>query len=215
MKAPPAAGRTSPAETQRRIVESARAALARDGYGELSMRTVAQRAGITPGAIYRHFRDRDELVDRVVADSFIAYELELTRAIAAHPVGSVARIVAAGRRYIQYAQEHPEAFRVLFSPFRDRPRRLAELPGQGGFKLLRECVAEAMESGELRKGDADLVTFFLWSRVHGIVMLLLACDFAGEKLAAEKAFTAEVAFDATRMLAFEGIAPTAGAKRQR
>jgi acyl-CoA synthetase (AMP-forming)/AMP-acid ligase II len=103
----------------------------------------------------------------------------------------------------------------LFSPFRERPRRLTELPGHGGFKLLRECVLEAMESGELRKADPDMVTFFLWSRVHGIVMLLLACDFTGEKLAAENAFTAEAAFDATRVLAFEGIAPTASAKRPR
>jgi AcrR family transcriptional regulator len=190
-------------------MESARAALANGSYGALSLRAVAQKAGITPGAIYRHFRDRAELIDQVVSESLAAYELELTRAIAAHPVGSVARLVAMGRRYMEFAHEHPEEFKVLFSPFRSHPRRLAELPGRGGFDLLRQCVVEAMKSGELSDGDPDLVAFFLWSRVHGILMLLLACDFSGETLASKKAFTAELAFEQTRALAFHGVAPAA------
>ena len=205
--------RTGAATTHRNIIESARAALADGAYGDLSVRAVAERAGITAGAIYRHFRDREELVDHVVAESLATYELELTRAIASEPVGSVARVVAMGRKYVEFAQQHPEEFKILFSPFRSRRRRLSELPGRGGFDLLRQCVREAMESGELRAGDADLAAFFFWSRVHGIVMLLLACDFSGETLASKADFTPEVAFELTRALAFEGVAPAVARKK--
>jgi hypothetical protein len=75
--------------------------------------------------------------------------------------------------------------------------------------------ARGDESGELRAGDADLAAFFFWSRVHGIVMLLLACDFSGETLASKADFTPEVAFELTRALAFEGVAPAGRAEEER
>ena len=34
-----------------------------------------------------------------------------------------------------------------------------------------------MEAGQIRRDDPDLTAFFLWSRVHGIVTLMMACDF--------------------------------------
>jgi hypothetical protein len=111
-----------------------------------------------------------------------------------------------GRKYMEFARTHPEEFKVLFSP-RSEPRKVSELPGRGGLDLLRQCVAEAMATGEMRPDDPDLTAFFLWSRVHGIVMLLLACDFSEEVVAGTEPFTPEVAFAATRGLALRGVGP--------
>lgn len=201
--------RTGTAETYRSIVAAARSVLAESGNGDFSMRAVAKRAGVTAGAIYRHFRNREELIDHVVAESLATYELELTQAIASEPVGSFARVVAMGRKYIEFSRAHPEEFKVLFSPTRKRPRRLSELPGRAGFDVLRRCVADAMASGEMRGGDPELTAFFLWSRVHGIVLLLLACDFSEELIAAVEPLTPELAFSMTRSLALHGVAPAA------
>ena len=206
--------RTGSASTHRRILDSGRAVLAQSGYNDFSIRDVAARAGITPGAIYRHFRDREELIDRVVAESLATYELELTRAIASEPVGSFARVVAMGMKYIEFAREHPEEFKVLFSPLRGQPRKISELPGRGGFDILRQCVAEAIASGKLRDEDPDRVAFFLWSRVHGIVMLLLACDFSEEAIAGERVFTPELAFTMTRSLTLHGVGAPEKSRRK-
>ncbi|MBE7188956.1 TetR/AcrR family transcriptional regulator [Jatrophihabitans endophyticus] len=47
-------------ENRARIVETARQALAEDG--EVSMNQIAQRAGVGPGTLYRHYPSREALV---------------------------------------------------------------------------------------------------------------------------------------------------------
>jgi AcrR family transcriptional regulator len=168
------------------------------------MRAVAEGAGVTPGAIYRHFRGKDALIDRIVRDAFERFELSLLKAIAPHPVGSFERIVAMGEAYIRFAQKHEEEFKVLFSPFLRKPRRVDELPGQGGYRILRQCIEEAMASGQIRSADPDLAAFYLYSRVLGIIMLMLAIDFRDE-IQGEEELTALYLFEATRIFVAEGL----------
>ena len=130
------------------------------------------------GAIYKHFRDKDALVDHVVGISFLAFERSLLDAIAPLPPGSFTRLAALGEAYIRFATEHPEEFKVLFMPLSGGRKKLSEVPGEGGYRVLRYCVVEAIEAGAIEASDPDLVSFYLWSRVHGIVMLLLACDLS-------------------------------------
>jgi AcrR family transcriptional regulator len=137
---------------------------------------VAEGSGITAAAIYKHFRDKDALVEHLVGLSFQNYERSLLEAIAPLPVGSFARIVAMGEAYIRFAAEHEEEFKILFMPLRGGRKKLSDVPGQGGYAILRQCVVEAIDAGAIHSDNPDLVAFYLWSRVHGIVMLLLACD---------------------------------------
>jgi AcrR family transcriptional regulator len=187
------------------IVEAARTLMATQGYEAMSMREVADGAGITPAAIYRHFPNKDALVDFVVNDTLREFELHLLRAIAPLPVGSYERLLALGSAYIRVATEHEALFRILFTRIRNRPRKLADFPGQWGYQVLRQCVVDAIEAGILRDMDPDLAAFFFWSRVHGIVMLLLACDFS-ETLPAEIGdLTPENLFAATRDFVVSGL----------
>jgi len=166
--------------TRDQILTAARDLLGEGGAAACSMRAVAGRAGLTPGAIYRHFADKDALIDEVVASTFSRFERFLIDAIVSLPVGSFARLAALGDAYIQFAQEYVEEFKILFNPLVTGRKTIRELPGQGGYAVLHRCVVEAMDAGTLRTADPDLLAFFLWSRVHGIVMLLLSCDFTDE-----------------------------------
>jgi AcrR family transcriptional regulator len=187
------------------IVDATRALLASRGYDALSMREVATGARITPAAIYRHFPNKDALVDFVVNDTLREFELHLLRAIAPLPVGSYERLLALGSAYIRVATEHEAQFRVLFTRIRDRPRKLAEFPGQWGYQVLRQCVVDAIDAGVLRDMDPDVASFFFWSRVHGIVMLLMACDFSETMPAEIGDLTAENLFAATRDFVVSGL----------
>jgi len=204
----PAPTRTKPAvagTTIHTIVEATRALLASKGYEALSMRDVAAQAGITAAAIYRHFPNKDALVDFVVNDTLREFELQLLRAIAPLPVGSFERLAALGSGYIRIATEHREQFKTLFMRIRHQSRKLADFPGQCGYRVLRQCVVEAMEAGAVGEADPDLVAFFLWSRVHGIVMLLLACDFSDTLPANIGELTPENLFTLTRDFVVGGL----------
>jgi AcrR family transcriptional regulator len=57
---------SAPATTRDRIVSSAMHLFATLGFANTSMPAIAKRSGITPGAIYRHFESKAELLMAVV-----------------------------------------------------------------------------------------------------------------------------------------------------
>jgi len=51
----------SSAETKKKILESAKKEFLDKGFINASLRTIASNAGLTTGAMYRHFKDKDAL----------------------------------------------------------------------------------------------------------------------------------------------------------
>ncbi len=177
---PPGALRSTPerpvSETETAILEAARDLLASGGIGAVSMRAVASRVGLSATALYHYFDNKEALVDRVVQHGFQRSEEYLRRAIEALPHGSLERVTALGEAYIQFALRNRQYFKIIFAILPDAPRAIDDVPGQGGYAVLRESVVEAMESGAIRKADPDVVVLYLWSVVHGLVTIFMACD---------------------------------------
>jgi AcrR family transcriptional regulator len=164
--------------TRERIVKAAQLLMATRGSEACTTRAVAAAAHVTAGAIYRHFASRDDLIAYVVGLAVQRFELHLFEAIVSLPVGSFARIGALGNAYLQFAHEHEQEFRVLFLPVGRRRRQQGDVFGKAAYPILRRCIAEAMESGQIRNADPDVVALYVWTRVHGIVTLFMACDVA-------------------------------------
>jgi AcrR family transcriptional regulator len=57
--------------TRQRLIEAAARLFARQGYEQTSVRDLGQELGMTTGAIYRHFRNKAELLAAAVADSIM------------------------------------------------------------------------------------------------------------------------------------------------
>jgi AcrR family transcriptional regulator len=174
------------AEVEGSIIEAARDLMAEGGLDRLSMRHVAERVGLSATALYHYFENKEALVRRVVEDAFRRFGSYLAAAAERHPEGSVERLYALGEAYLRFAVENETYFRVLFSLQHPDPRTLEDLPHGGGFNLLRESVAQAMEAGNIRAADPDLVSLYLWSVAHGIITIALACrldECAGESVA--------------------------------
>lgn len=163
-------------ETEAAILAAARDLLAEGGLVALSMRAVAARVGTTPTAIYHYFQSKEDLVGQVVTRGFQQSEAHLWRAIEPYPVGSIERLAVLGEGYIRFALEHQPYFKVIFGIRTDQPRKLDDVPGRGGYGVLRHCVIDAMEAGTIRKADPDIVVLYLWSIVHGLVTISMACD---------------------------------------
>jgi AcrR family transcriptional regulator len=71
-----------PEPTEERILVAAEQCMARLGVSRLSMTDVATQAGVSRGAVYLHFADRDTLIDAVLtrtAERFVAGSAEVVR----------------------------------------------------------------------------------------------------------------------------------------
>ena len=202
-------------ETEAAIIEAARDLLADGGLPAVSMRAVGQRVGVSATTIYNYFENKESLVERIVALGFQRFESYLARAIEEQPVGSMDRVAAIGSAYARFAVENVQYFRIIFTIQPRTPRDLDELPGRGGYDLLRQCVLEAIESGAMRATDPDVVVLYLWSVVHGLVTIFLACS--PEPLLEEMGIDASdpgqaviPMFEAFRELVADGLAGPGG-----
>src|SRR5690242_4413700 len=63
---PPDSPESRRALTRERVVAEALTVISTDGAAALSMRALAARLGVVPGAIYRHVRSKEQLLDLVV-----------------------------------------------------------------------------------------------------------------------------------------------------
>jgi AcrR family transcriptional regulator len=169
-------GKERSGETETAILEAARDLLAEGGLDAVSMRAVASKVGLSATAIYHWFQNKEDLVDRVVLHGFRRSEAYMWKAIEDLPPGSMDRVAALGEAYIRFALENREYFKIIFAIQTPAPRHIDDVPGQGGYRVLRQCVVEAMEAGNIRRMEPDLVVLFLWSVVHGLVTIFMACD---------------------------------------
>jgi AcrR family transcriptional regulator len=142
----------------------------------VSIRAIAEAAGVTPPSIYLHFADKTQLLTAVCAARFAEFDRYLEEA-AGGVDDPLDALWARGRAYVRFGLDNPEHYRILFMtrPLAGAvPGEVADLPGLTAFGHLVDAVARCMDSGALAPGDAFLVATGLWTAVHGLTSLLIA-----------------------------------------
>src|SRR6202142_2999043 len=97
------------------LIETAVKTIAQHGIDALSLRELAARAGVSPGAPYHHFSNRSELLASIAEEGFTRLEAELIAARDAAPDDASARLEEPGRAYLTIAVSSLGFFRVMFS----------------------------------------------------------------------------------------------------
>ena len=104
-------------ETQRRILEAARAEFLRDGYEAASVNRIIQAAGIHKGSLYYYFEDKADLFVKVIE----AAQEEMLRSVADLDVAHVMKappqdfwgyMESASLQKLTFAIHHPELTRI-------------------------------------------------------------------------------------------------------
>jgi AcrR family transcriptional regulator len=144
----------------------------------VSIRAVAERVGVTPPSIYRHFADKNDLIFEVCAGHFAALDEVLTRA-GDGVDDPVERLHAMAFAYMHFGLDNPEPYRILFMTRADETPeeyKRVVLRDNAAFDQVRRCVQECVDSGRFRPGftDSFRLTIGFWARVHGLTSLLIA-----------------------------------------
>jgi AcrR family transcriptional regulator len=149
-------------------------AVAEDGPDGFSLRGVATRAGVTAPAVYRHFKDKDELLAAIAAECSDRMAAAVAAALAEASDNALARFRHIGIAYVQFAVEHPEHFRALTLPgVIDRlpPEKRAEL--ESAQEQQRRDIEAAQARGEIADIPVDELMLAANSLVHGLAHLIV------------------------------------------
>lgn len=160
--------------TREKIAAAARRLLEAEGARAVSMRKVAERAGVSAMGIYHYFPSREALLRAVTAAEFET----LAEAARRLPRRSVeARLLSVAGLYIDYALAQPHVFDYVFSEPRPGARRFPKdfrARRSPTLNLVADALTEGMRSGEIHRGDVWEMALHVWAHVHGYVALYRA-----------------------------------------
>jgi AcrR family transcriptional regulator len=156
------------------ILDAATELLLETGHAKaVSIRSVAQRVGVTPPSIYLHFEDKEALLDAVCARYFEKLDDEMQRVSAGQPY-TIEVLRAQGLAYVRFATETPELYRIAtMGEWRSGSDVDAAL-ASSAFAHMRATVRTLMDEGSCPPGDATTLALQLWSAAHGVASLLIA-----------------------------------------
>ena len=152
-------------ESATRILEVARRRFETFGYRRTNIAEIASDAGVAAGTIYRHFKNKEDLLRQVVEQSLGGW-LEEARSILGGEGTATERITRLGQASVEFNKRYGLLDAVLV---RDRDIIFAPLIDELHDKLLEENVAmmaevlrQGVEDGSVRPVDPEKAAFILF-----------------------------------------------------
>ncbi len=136
---------------------------------DLSLREVARDVGVSATAIYRHFPDKNALLDAL---AFEAAEMMGAEQMAASVAagGGKPGFNACGLAYVDFALNNPALFRLMSS--RANLGRMGALRESRAMRFLHESVDSLAPPGS-SVNARHAMAMHAWSLVHGLSVLIL------------------------------------------
>lgn len=162
--------------TRSRLIAAAIELVRDGGEDALSMRALGDRCGLSRGASYRHFDDKDALIRAIAAAGFAELHTRMQRSARA---ARGSRLGSAMHAYIAWALANPDWYRLTFqrpaaATMGDKDDADLKLAAGGLLDFVLALVVEAQDLGDLPAVPAPALFGVLWATLHGAVDLALA-----------------------------------------
>jgi AcrR family transcriptional regulator len=162
------------------ILGAAQKIINKEGFKALSMRKLAEQIEYSPGAIYLHFQNRNQIAQELALAGYGQLFEELMAA--SQPKGLADRVKNVGLAYVSFGLKHPETYRLIFMGDAEYMEAVftnptPDHPAGKCYQILTD-IAEALKNqghytGKLTPNEiADTI----WAALHGIVSLKLGCE---------------------------------------
>src|SRR5258708_15739770 len=159
-------------ELRRLILDAARDIFVHQGYEGFSMRKLAEKIEYSPGSVYLYFKNKEELFERLVEESFARLLKTLTnRGNGQEQKGPVEELKKGMQAYVEFGLRNPNDYRFAFMlrpPMEKRPYKV-----HGAFESLRNIVRRCVGDKRFRAVDVETTSQALWASVHGLTSLLI------------------------------------------
>ena len=160
-------------ELRGKILEAAKALFIERGFEETSIRNIAEKIEYSPTTIYLYFKDKDDIFYALHQEGFVLLN-QYFRALQ-NVIDPFERLKAICKAYIAFALENREFYDLMFisrSPMNALNKDDEKWEeGNRAFGALTGTVAECMQKGYFKNMNPEVLSFTLWSMVHGICSL--------------------------------------------
>jgi AcrR family transcriptional regulator len=150
------------------LIQAARHLVGKHGPTGFTLAEAAKLAGVTPAAPYRHFPDRNALLNELRQHGFALFAQQLKAAWNEGRPDALTALTRMGAAYQAFAQEEPGLYAAMFG---QAP------PGPGGpvttdsLQLLEDATGAVLEQFGAPRGQARKLAMQIWALSHGIATL--------------------------------------------
>lgn len=158
--------------TRDALISAARALFTENGYFNTGTNQVAAKAGVTSGALYHHFSEKQKLFEAV----FEAVERDLMKPMNSEPssLQSWAEFKKSLMNFLTAAATRREIQQIMLI---DGPvvlgwSRWRELEAEYGLGSITKALEAAMKKGEIRKGPVDPLAHLILACIDEAALLI-------------------------------------------
>ena len=164
-------------DTRRALLDTARRLFARDGFAATRTEEIAEEAGLTRGALYHHFRDKEDLF-RAVHEDVVGELAPLLWRRSADPAASAWTIFRTNSEIYLEAASTNEAYRqivLIDGPAVLGSQYLSER-ANGPTQKIAEYLRDAVDEGVLEPLPIDPLAHLLSALGTGSAMYVAHAD---------------------------------------
>ncbi len=165
-------------ESRRRIIEAAREVFFREDYMGASVDEIAAAAGISKGAVYRHFESKASLYVTVLAENGTVWYANLEKRMEANAqLSSAERMRDLWAFYLEHWLEYPDHFRIFWAidneaVIGELPKELAErVPNfwKESLRVPQKILDVGIERGDFIDCDSWQTAHTFWTVATALI----------------------------------------------
>lgn len=155
------------------LLEAALCQLAEVGSENLSLRALAREVGVSQTAPYRHFADKNQLLQAMAARGYHELNGALRAAGATANATAEGELRAFAHCYIDFAIERPALFKLMFGPWlvQDSEDNSLMEAAMETYGLVRGIIIRAVGSHAFSEDRVGPLTTAAWSAIYGLAIL--------------------------------------------
>ena len=161
-------------DLRRALVDAALQLVGEGGPDAFSVREAARRAGVSPGAPFRHFKSREALMNAVAEEAQRRFRAEIEATLQQAPVDDpLRRFRHLGIAYVRWAMCNPTHFEIISSRrFFDHEKSTpVSRDNRELIDLTERTLAEAFAKGQLCSSDLKQVQIAGRALVYGFARM--------------------------------------------
>jgi len=149
--------------------------LKQEGLHGLSLRSAAQKAGVSHSAPYAHFEDKQALIAAISTKGLTQLFDKLSQIALQYEEQPRKQFYEVAWAYTEFALKQTGLFKVIFSSAIKREHDYPDFVeiSHRNFELIVDVVKNSQKAGFLCQRDPRLLAVGIWSMVHGFISLFL------------------------------------------
>ena len=175
-------------DLKQELIDNGLLLLNKEGIEGFSLRKVASMCGVSHNAPYKHFKDKDGLINEIINEVQKEFYIALHEVTELYPNDPKLQIIEMGKAYVKFMVENPEYLKFMFlsddaCPIKIKNNKFPDAKGSA-FGVFKDSAERFFKEINFDENLYMQRTLSMWSLVHGISILIIkrSIEYNGDYL---------------------------------